>query len=496
MRLLRFPLVVLLLLAGMASAPPPHALASTARWVLDENARPGTRAWRIPASAPADIQGYADKVSIDRQGRVTVYVDTIATSFHVVAFRLGYYQGLGGRRIWTSREVPGVRQRKPTVDPDTFMVETQWTPSLSFHVGDRWVQGSYLLKLVASSGGQSYIPFVVRDDASTAALVIQHQVFTWQAYNDWGGYSLYHGPTGFESRSRVVSFDRPYSGNGAGGMLRVLPMLALMEREGMDLTHSTDRDLHLRPSLLQRHRAIVTLNHDEYWSTSMRDGLEAARAAGINFVSLGANAIYRHVRVEDSPLGKARRVVCYKEASEDPLTGVDDSEVTVNWRSSPVLRPESAVLGAMYDCFGVRHDDMVVPDAGAWVFAGAGLHDGSRIRGAVDGEVDRVFPDAPTPASIQVLAHSPVDCDGDPSVSDMTYYTASSGAGVVDVASLGWFETLRCGPPISGPYCSAASVAITRTILTEAAEGPLGLAHPAHPDAAAFGYTLTDPITP
>jgi hypothetical protein len=376
------------------------------------------------------------------------------------------------------------------------MVETRWEPSLSFHVGDRWVQGSYLLKLVASTGGESYIPFVVRDDASTAALLVQHQVFTWQAYNDWGGRSLYHGPTGFDARSRVVSFDRPYSGNGAGGMLRVLPMIALMERDGLDLTYSTDRDLHLRPSMLTQHRALVTLNHDEYWSTAMRDGVEAARAAGVNLISLGANAIYRHVRVEDSPLGRGRRVVCYKSAAEDPLRGVDNSEVTVNWRSPPVSQPESAVLGAMYHCFGVQHADMVIPDASVWVFAGAGLLDGSRIPGAVDGEIDQVYPDAPTPASIQVLAHSPAYCEGAQSVSDMTYYTASSGAGVIDVGSLGWFETLRCGPPVNGPYCSAASTTITRTILTEAAKGPLGLSHPASPNAAAFGYDLTDPTAP
>ncbi len=130
------------------------------------------------------------------------------------------------------------------------------------------------------------------------------------------------------------------------------------------------------------------------------------------------------------------------------------------------------------------------------MFAGAGLHNGSRIPGAVDGEIDRVFPDEPTPASIQVLAHSPATCEEDQTVSDMTYYTARSGAGVFDVASLGWFETLRCGQPVNGPGCSSASISITRTVLTEAAEGPLGLAHPAHPNAGAFGYTLTDPTSP
>jgi hypothetical protein len=496
----RFPPFVpaiLLICIVVTTLPSIPAAAAPTQWVVDENARAGTGKWKIPVGARSDIQGYANRVSAERGARVGLYVDTTAASFRVKAYRLGYYQGLGGRLIWTSTQHQGVRQPAPSVDPDTLMVETTWSRSLSFRVGPAWVQGSYLLKLVASTGGQAYIPFIVRNDASTAALVIQQQVFTWQAYNDWGGRSLYHGPDGsFDTRSRVVSFDRPYSGRGAAGMLRSLPIIALVEQEGMDITYSTDRDLHLRPELLANHRALITLNKDEYWSTAMRDALEAARSAGVNLVSLGADGIYRHVRVEDSPLGSARRVVCYKVRDEDPLYGVDNSEVTVNWRSDPLDNPESAVLGAMYECYGVDHADLVVPDADVWVFAGAGLSDGEHIPGAIDEEYDRVFPKEPTPASIQVLAHSPVDCHGSPSNSDMTYYTASSGAGVLDVGSLGWFETLRCSPPVISQWCSSASVTITRTILTAAAKGPLGVKHPAQPNATAFGYTLTQPTYP
>ena len=482
--------------AVAAAVPSGPVGATTATWVLEENARPGTTAWKIPNDAPADIQGYADHVSAIRDMRVRLFVDTPAATFHVEAYRLGYYGGLGGRSIWVSREITGTRQPAPTVDEDTLMVEAAWSRSMTFRVRRSWVQGSYLLKLVASTGGQSYVPIVIRDDTSTAALLIQHQAFTWQAYNAWGGASLYHGATGFESRSRVVSFDRPYEGRGAAGMLKTLALIAMVERGGMDVTYWTDLDLHLRPQLLTQHRALVLLNHDEYWSTAMRRGVETARGAGVNLVNLGANAVYRHVRLEDSPLGRQRRVVAYKVVTEDPLYGVDNDEVTVNWRDLPLDEPESALLGAMYECYGVDHADMVIVDADAWAFAGSGVADGTHIPGAVDAEYDRVFPDEPTPANIQVLAHSPVACHEEPSMADMTYYTAESGAGVVDVGSIGWLWTLRCGKPVSGSWCSPASQAITRTILTQAAAGPLGEAHPAEPNAASFGYVLTDPTVP
>jgi hypothetical protein len=44
--------------------------------------------------------------------------------------------------------------------------------------------------------------------------------------------------------------------------------------------------------------------------------------------------------------------------------------------------------------------------------------------------------------------------------------------------------------------CSGAATAITRTVLTEAAKGPLGTAHPAVANAAALGSNLTRPTNP
>jgi len=95
---LRLVAAFTLAVLGFTVPPGPPAAAEPTPWVVNENALPGTTAWHIPPGAPRDIQGYADHVSAVVGARVKLYVDTTAPTFHVVAFRLGYYQGLGGRR--------------------------------------------------------------------------------------------------------------------------------------------------------------------------------------------------------------------------------------------------------------------------------------------------------------------------------------------------------------------------------------------------------------
>ena len=396
------------------TALPGGAVVPTAAWVQNENARPGTTDWVVSGhQAPRAIEGFADVTSAVAGTSVALFVNTVAHSFHVEAYRMGFYQGLGARLVWTSDQVPGVVQPPPTVGgPFTNTVECTWSPSLTVPVDGTWPPGAYLLKLVGDFGEQQYIPLCVRDDASTAAFVVQHSVTTWQAYNLWGGYSLYNGLTAgglafgqstagkdFDHRSRIVSFDRPYSHDWAQGASDFIgnefPLLFHMESLGLDLTYWTDLDLHARPELLARHRCLFSLGHDEYWSLEMRDGASQALALGVNLGFLGANACYRQIRLEPSPLGPDRHQVCYKSAAEDPMSGKDDAVVTgPEWAAPPTSWPESQLIGNMYQDVGADAD-LVVVDPSSWVWAGTGVAAGQRLPHVVQGEYDRFDPGAP-----------------------------------------------------------------------------------------------------
>ena len=85
----------------------------TSQAIVAENAKPGHLWWVTTPQGPGDIEGYASQVSAVAGETVTLFVSTRAASFHVEAYRMGYYGGVGGRLVWQSDELAGVRQPPP-----------------------------------------------------------------------------------------------------------------------------------------------------------------------------------------------------------------------------------------------------------------------------------------------------------------------------------------------------------------------------------------------
>ena len=87
----------------------------------------------------------------------------------------------------------------------------------------------------------------------------------------------------------MVSFDRPYDivTDGSGDFVgNELPLIMRAEELNLDVTYITSLDLHERGELVQKHKAFLSLGHDEYWSKTMFDRGEQARDAGVNLAVL------------------------------------------------------------------------------------------------------------------------------------------------------------------------------------------------------------------
>jgi len=460
---LAIALLLALALSGVAAniGPLPAAAANA---IQLENQNPGDPTWDDFASVANQdaISGYGSKISVNHGDAIDFYVTTTAASLTIDIFRMGWYGGAGARKMTSLGTFPGVHQTPCTTDSVTGMVSClTWSKTATLAVPSSWVTGAYLAKLSASSGNKSYIFFVVRNDGGHEAIEVQTSVTTYQAYNAYGGISLYTNTTNGSvykyAHATKVSFDRPFDpndSNGAGHFLYAeYSFIRWAESQGYDLTYATDVDTHSNVNPLTNHQAFLSVGHDEYWSMGMRTNVQNAINSGVNVGFLGANDMYWQIRFEPNANGVADRVqVGYKDTAifntapgPDPMFGVNNAIVTTNWRDTPVNMPENAVIGVMYDGQVSNNNyPYVVQNASNWVYTGTGLSNGNSVPGIVGYEFDKVWNNGATPAGLTALSNSPVCCSdtqwdtGGNSTSQATIYTAPSGARVFAAGSIDW----------------------------------------------------------
>src|SRR5262245_7437158 len=466
-------------------------LLAAAATIAIENQRAGTTDWEIRAPALArEIEGYAAQTSVNGGDPIDLFVSARDPRYTIDVFRMGWYGGAGARRVGGPIERRGLLQDTPDPDPTTGLVECRWRDPYTLQTRDddgAWTSGVYLARLTAHpSELQSFIVFVVRDDAGDAAIVFQSSVTTFAAYNNWGGKSLYAFNSG-DAPARKVSFDRPYATNpygvrldGASDFLRRWEYNAVrfLERESYDLTYLTNVDAHERDDAFARHRIVLSVGHDEYWSRPMRERFEAARNRGVHLAFLGADVCYWQIRFEPSASGApSRTIVAYKEAADgsDPLANDSDPRnnrlITGRWRDRPISRPEERLVGVMYAADPVD-GDLVIDEASHWAFDGTNLKRGDALRGLLGYEVDAMYYTGP--ADIIRLAHSPFVDQGKTRYADMTIYTAPSGSLVFATGTMQWNWGLDGynAPQWHTLRTSAVAQQVTRNILNRMLSQP------------------------
>jgi len=208
--------------AGVATQgdiPTRHVVKSTARVlspIAIENVNPGSDGWVLAKPALSqEVEGYASRISIAAGDSVDIKVNVDgAHDVRYELYRIGYYGGHGARLVTTGGPASVVPQAACPVDASTGLVECHWKTTFRIDSKDEWVSGHYLVKLVRDDGFDVYVPFIVREREPRAPGLVQASVTTWQAYNTWGGTSLYHNlipkPRTFDRPAAFrVSFDRP-----------------------------------------------------------------------------------------------------------------------------------------------------------------------------------------------------------------------------------------------------------------------------------------------
>ncbi|MEA2250869.1 MAG: hypothetical protein QOG70_1111 [Solirubrobacteraceae bacterium] len=403
--------------------------------------------WDQVAIAPSSaIDGYTSEVSVLPGQRVHFHVRTNpARPYRLDVYRLGAWTGSAPDRLACVPSCRGSRTGRawpiPKPDPRTGELDAGWPVTASFRVPAAWRSGYYVAKAVLTAGSRKghgrLIPFILRAPAGNrSAILVQAAVSTWQAYNHWGGKSLYPYNSTNGVAANHVSFNRPYFDVGVGGQSLFdweIQLVRFLEREGYDVTYTTDVDVHRDPGELLRHRLVIAAGHDEYWSKEQFDGFETARDAGVDLAFFGGNTAYWQARYED----RERTLVEYR--ANDPYP--DPSRRTMKFRDLSPARPECHLLGEMTPDDGALLAgpglDLPVDDAALsnpW-FAGTGFGPGSVLSRVVGYEWDRFQSWCLTPGTPTILFH----LEGVPPLASADSVTYSTPAGAT-VFTAGTFQ--------------------------------------------------------
>jgi hypothetical protein len=427
-----------------------------------------------PKPAPV-VEGYTDQLSYAPGDTVKLHTSTEAATFAVEIARLGPKREV----VWSKVDVPG---KKHPVPNNASSHGCQWPVAVEVPIPNNWKSGYYAIRLTAAGADKPASPepfFVLRpsEPGKASKILLQLSTNTYNAYTNWGGYSLYAYHGRHKVQGRRVSFDRPQFSQFWNWEQ---PFVVWAEANGYALDYCVNSDLEFRPELLKQYKLVLSVGHDEYWSRPMRDHLEKFIGDGGNAAFFSGNTCCWQVRSED----KGRALTCWKQNfGDDPMYRIEarHAELSTLWSHYLVNRPENQLTGVGFLWGGYRKShgqfmndpaEFTVHHPDHWLFAGTGVKRGDKFgdKDTVvgyecdgcelvwkDGLPEPTYRDG-TPKGFKVLATCPARWHPD----DCEWYekwekgrtgnavvgTYTRGGTVVTVGSTDWSHGLRGNDPV------------------------------------------------
>ena len=270
--------------------------------------------WDINSYGDPSIQGFGTDIAIAQGETIEFKIDTDSDDYRIDIYRMGYYSGMGARRVGSfepSVTLPQIQPEclrgpipvlaegggmedwpAPLVDCGNWAVSASWRAPEDATSGiyfarlvredplEGWVKNDQFgatplpptgedslweapgFKAVMRNGLRepraSHVYFVVRDDDGESDMLFQTSDLTWQAYNRYGGHSVYGatesgasaGSTEDEPRAPKVSYNRPFETRHYRAVNMVFnseyPMVRWLERNGYDVSYSSGIDTQRR----------------------------------------------------------------------------------------------------------------------------------------------------------------------------------------------------------------------------------------------------------
>jgi hypothetical protein len=443
--------------ASLDRPPPPGSQESL--WKSDYA---GTRVW-----------GYVDKQSIRPGESFNIMLSTGpglgSLKGKLRVYRVGYSPAGDRELIWESEELTVEFADQVQVTSST--LGAAWPTAYELDETEDWRSGYYTIDFfysitVPTDINIAFIVVTNRDRAGDILVLLGTN--TYQAYNAWGGSSLYECAfTG--TAAQMASFDRPTPPDFFLVDIHLVRWLEKLAAEhNLEVAYASNFDIHRDPGLAEKCTLLISASHNEYWSKEEFDAIHRRiMELGKSTMFLGANAAYWQVRYADlngttGDAARGRQLVCYK-GDDDPVGDrVPKSEavdlLTMRFRDD-ARRPETMLMGAAYQSY--FSDSETVTGAPYRVartdlpfFEGTGYTVGQSIGNLMGYEWDNRDPEGDgrrlwdaeksrIPAidadSMKVLfTGSAIDINGKPGTAEAVYFVSKAGAQVFNAGSIWW----------------------------------------------------------
>ncbi len=328
------------------------------------------------------VFGYASQVSVAAGEEIGLHLSSSRPTVAIAIDRIGQER----KRVWQKEDVA----TSPQPIPDRASSDgCKWPETIRVKT-ENWQTGYYVATLTAQTDGKpvtSTLFFIVRAarPGAQSKILLQLSTNTYNAYTNWGGHSLYayHDRDGLQGHR--VSFNRPTNSqfeNWEG------PFVRWAESQGIEMEYAANSDLEFHPEMLAAYRLVLSVGHDEYWSSPMRDNLEKFIGAGGNVAFFSGNTCCWQVRSEE----QGRALTCWKQnCTVDPLYRSEQTHLLATlWSHHLIGRPENQLTGVGFLWGGYhRSHDQLMKGPGSyeihrpdhWVLAGTGLKQHDRFGG-------------------------------------------------------------------------------------------------------------------
>lgn len=340
---------------------------------------------------PLFVEGYAGQVSYKPGENLTLHLSSSAPAVAIEIARLGPTTEV----VFVKDDVPVTESAIPE---HASSHGCGWPAAWTMPIPPEWKSGYYHVTLKVEDGGGKFVQrgrrtvvascyFVVRaaTPGKDTKILLQLSTNTYNAYNNWGGFSLYayHGRANVQGHR--VSFLRPPASQFQNWEHS---FVAWAEANGYTLDYAANNDLEFHADELQAYKLVLSVGHDEYWSAPMRDHLEAFIAKGGNAAFFSGNTCCWQVRNED---GGTAQTSWKQRYVMDPLyPSGDHTLLSTLWSHHLVKRPENQLTGVGFLFGGYHRSHGQFMDGKAsytvhrpehWLFAGTGVRRGDEIGG-------------------------------------------------------------------------------------------------------------------